>query len=239
MRTWASVFGWTSLAVVPLVALAAGCGGPPDAPAANGNHAPASATANGNDTTPTPEVEQPVVAVPDPAPPSDRALDQAATDTLRKLLYSMVERDQKTIEAICLPHPELAMLWFGEKRDAEELALLKNEIDTIAFSKLLPGDTMIDLSGKPIEIKPGDVKENQLLVTFPSNPITFFLEKQEGVWKVHPTPIIASRKASIAADQAAESEAQNGPSAQPAVQQPGIQTADQLNSANPPTQLKR
>lgn len=227
MRSWSYSWGWTSLALLPV--LAAGCGGTPDAPQANGN--------NGAATNP----EAPVERVADAPPPVERTPEPAAADTLRKFLYAIVERDQATLQSISLPHPDLSLLWVGEKPEAEYLADAKKEIDSIAFSKLLPGDKMIDLSGAEMTIKATDVKEGQLLVTFNENPIPFFLEKQAGTWRIHPAPIIASRKAAIAEMQAAEVDAQKGTPEQPPVQQPAVQTADQLGSGvgTRPAELKR
>jgi len=220
MRSAVCSLGWTSFALLPFL-FAIGCGGTPDAPQAK-----------------TDQGDVPATRVPDPAPPAERTPEQAASDTLRKFLYAMVERDQATIESISLPHPELSLLWMGEKQDPDYLIDAKKEIDSIAFSKLLPGDNMVDLSGKPMVVKEGDVKANELMVTFNENPIPFFLEKTDGAWKVHPTPIIASRKAAIAEFEAQNAEAEKGSPAQPPVQQPAVQTADQLGGARPP-ELKR
>lgn len=226
MRRLAWISGLAAVCLAGLV----GCGGgnPPEpvagptAPPATGTPSPG-APAAGVPVAAASPMEEPYVPAADPL----RKPDANAAETLRHFLMAMVERNQAVLQQVTLNHPELPVLWQGEKPPADYLADARQEIAAITFYRVLPGDTVLGLDGKEMLIKETDIQSHQLLLTFDENPIPFFLEQQQGVWKVHAAPIIATRK--IAAAEAALEAQENATAGQPP-SQPGVQPAEQLGT---------
>jgi hypothetical protein len=158
-----------------------------------------------------------------------------AVATLKAFLLAMLQRDQKAIEQLTYEHPDRAILWHDTPPPAEILAEAKAQIDSIQFHKVTPGDQILGLDGKPLVVKEGDLKPNQIMLTFAENPIPFFLEQEAGAWRVHATPIITIKRSSLEDAQAeAAAQALLGPDTKPlgpggqTVQQPAVVPADNL-----------
>lgn len=218
---WWSEFG---LGLATLAAGLAGCGGSnPTPPAANPAGTPVSANTPAANPGTAPGPEAPYV---EPANDPARQPPAAAAEALRQFLLAMVGRDEAGLRRLTLNHPELPVLWQGERPPDDYLADAHKEIAGIAFYRVLPGDTVLDLEGKEMLVKEGDIKAGWTMLTFDENPIPFFLQEDQGQWKVHAAPIITTRK--IAAAEAQMDALEN--EGQPSLEQPGVQPAEQLGS---------
>jgi hypothetical protein len=128
--------------------------------------------------------------------------DGEAEAVLMEFLVALLGKDAETVKRTSVPHPELSILW--ETQDAappDVLAEIKAFLDG-QLIRLRVGDRVKLPSGRYLAVDEGAIDDNRviLLATFPGEEsVPFTLSKSQGVWRVDTTPLIAARKAVVAA----------------------------------------
>jgi hypothetical protein len=119
-------------------------------------------------------------------------------DVLQEFLTAMIEGDQTVLRRITLPNPELSLLWRGEKLTAAQKATTKAGVSSSSFRRLKVGDA-VQTSGKKVVLDLDRINVGRQEIVVGNDPLPFVLVKDDYVWKVDASAIIAARGAAAAA----------------------------------------
>ena len=126
-------------------------------------------------------------------------------DLTRRFFIAFFTQDEESLKDLCLPHPELHVMWGGERLPPDYLEVVKRMIATSPAKIVKPGD-MFMIGGKVFEMQAYDATV-YCPVNFefwPVFPIPCHREREGDRWRIDAGAWIAARKGAARARRLAQ-----------------------------------